>query len=62
MDIASGIVSFVRALLGNRAAFAVENLALRHQLGFMRRSVKRPRLRFCPATPQRRNRWHRSWL
>jgi len=35
----------VRALLAGRAALIVENLALRHQLAVLQRSVKRPRLR-----------------
>jgi len=34
-----------RALLANRAALAMENLALRHQLAVLERSVKRPALR-----------------
>ena len=45
MGIVSGIVFFVRALLSDRAAIAAENLAPRHQLGALQRSVKRPRLR-----------------
>jgi len=35
----------VRALLANRAALAMENLALRQQLAVLERSVKRPALR-----------------
>jgi len=34
-----------RALLANRAALAMENLALRQQLAVLERSVKRPALR-----------------
>ena len=45
MGLVSGIVIFVRALLSNRAVIAAENLALRHQLGVLQRSVKRPQLR-----------------
>ena len=55
MGIVSAIVFFVRALLSNRTAIAAENLALRHQLGVMQRSVKRPRLR-------RRDRVFWVWL
>lgn len=35
----------LRALLANRAALAMENLALRQQLAVLERSVKRPALR-----------------
>ena len=45
MGIVSGIAFFVRALLSNRAAIAAENFALRHQLGVLQRSMRRPRLR-----------------
>ena len=55
MGIVSGIVFFVRAVLGNRAAIAAENLALRQQLAVLQRSVKRPRLR-------RRDRIFWVWL
>ena len=37
------VVIFLRTLLGTRAALAAENLALRHQLGVLQRSVKRPK-------------------
>jgi len=36
---------FVRGLFAGRAALAAENLALRHQLIVLRRSIKRPKLR-----------------
>jgi len=36
---------FVRGLFAGRAALAAENLALRHQLTVLHRSVKRPKLR-----------------
>ena len=38
-------VALIRALLMPRAAILAENLALRHQLGILQWSVKRPRLR-----------------
>ena len=44
-----------RVLLAGRAALVAENLALRHQLAVLRRSVKRPRLR-------RRDRVLWAWL
>ncbi len=45
MGIVSAIVVFVRALIWPRASIAAENMALRQQLGVLRRSVKRPRLK-----------------
>ena len=45
MSILAAIFGFVRAILRCRARLALENLALRHQLAVLRRSVKRPRLR-----------------
>src|SRR5262249_5136643 len=44
MILAIGLWSFVRALAGGSAAVAVENVALRHQLAVLQRSVPRPRL------------------
>jgi putative transposase len=44
MILAIGLWSFVRALAGGSAAVAVENMALRHQLAVLQRSVTRPRL------------------
>jgi putative transposase len=40
-----GVWAFVRALLGNSASVSLENVALRHQLAMLQRSVGRPRLR-----------------
>jgi putative transposase len=40
-----GVWAFVRALLGNSASVSMENVALRHQLAILQRSVPRPRLR-----------------
>src|SRR5215475_8248237 len=37
--------AFVRALLGSSAAVTLENVALRHQLAVLQRSVGHPRLR-----------------
>jgi putative transposase len=45
MGVVSAIVFFLRAVLGDRAAIAAENLALRQQLAVLRVSAKRPRLR-----------------
>ena len=39
-----GIWAFVRALLVNSAAVSLENVALRHQVAVLQRSVGRPRL------------------
>ena len=39
-----GLWTFVRALFFRSATVALENLALRHQLGVLQRSVRRPRL------------------
>ena len=45
MILVLGVWAFVRALLVNSAAVWLENVALRHQLAVLQRSVGRPRLR-----------------
>ena len=45
MILVLGVWAFVCALLGNSAAVALENVAFRHQLAVLQRSVGRPRLR-----------------
>src|SRR4030095_11634554 len=55
MILVLGVWAFVRALLVNSAAVSLENIALRHQLAILQRSVRRPRLR-------RRDRLFWLWL
>ncbi len=45
MSLLRMIVLILRTLLRDRAALAADNLALRHQVGVLQRSVRRPRLR-----------------
>jgi putative transposase len=45
MGIFQSIVVFLRAFIIDRAAMAIENLALRQQVAVYRQSVKRPKLR-----------------
>jgi hypothetical protein len=45
MDIVRMVLAFLRALMVGRAELAAENVALRHQLAVLQRSIKRPRLR-----------------
>src|SRR5262245_29727311 len=40
----AGLGTFLRAVFFGSATIALENLALRHQLGVLQRSVRRPRL------------------
>src|SRR5918996_2549188 len=44
MILVLGVWAFVRSLLGSSAAVTLENVALRHQLAVLQRSVGRPRL------------------
>ena len=44
MILAIGLWTFLRTLVTGSAAVALENLALRHQLLVLQRSVRRPRL------------------
>src|SRR5262245_59902699 len=45
MILVLGVRTFLRALLGGATVVALENVALRHQLAVLLRSVARPRLR-----------------
>ena len=45
MSLVSNLWVFLRAMFLPRAMIVAENLALRQQLGVLRRSAKRPRLR-----------------
>jgi putative transposase len=47
MIVVFGVWAFVRALLVNSATVSLENIALRHQLAVLQRSVSRPRFRRC---------------
>ena len=40
-----GVWTYLRALLGRATAVTLENVALRHQVVILQRSVPRPRLR-----------------
>ena len=47
MGILRMFLGLLKAILTGRAALVSENLALRHQLGVLQRSVQRPKLRKC---------------
>ena len=53
-----GVWAFVRALLGSSTAVTLENVALRHQLAVLQRSVGRPRLRRWVGLAQFRGQVH----
>ena len=55
MGILRMLLAFLRAFLASRAALAVENMALRHQLAVLQRSAKHPKLR-------KRDRIFWAWL
>jgi putative transposase len=55
MILVLSVWAFVRALLVNSAVVSLENVALRHQLSVLQRSVRRPRFR-------RRDRIFWLWL
>lgn len=55
MILVLGVWTFLHALLGRSAAVTFENVALRHQLTVLQRSIRRPRLR-------RRDRIFWVWL
>jgi hypothetical protein len=44
MIFVAGLWTFLRAILVGSAAVALENVALRHQLAVLQRSVSRPQL------------------
>jgi putative transposase len=54
-DLFSALITSLSASFRSRAALQLEILALRHQLGVLQRSVKRPKL-----TPADRFLW--AWL
>jgi len=45
MNILQATMAFFKAFLVDRTSLAAENMALRHQLTVLQRSVKRPKLR-----------------
>ena len=45
MGVLQAVWLFVRGFFAGRAALMAENLALRHQIAVLQRSVKRPKLR-----------------
>ena len=53
MDVLAMVVALARKLVAGRAALVAENLALRHQLTVLRRSVKRPGRTASAAHPRR---------
>jgi putative transposase len=55
MILVFGVWTYLRALLGRTTAVTLENVALRHQLAVLQRSVRRPRFR-------RRDRIFWLWL
>jgi hypothetical protein len=44
MHVLAMLLTLLRATFASRADLAVENLGLRHQIGVLRRTVKRPKV------------------
>ena len=55
MNILQATTAFFKAFLVNRTSLAAENMALRHQLAVLQRSVRRPKL-------HKRDRIFWTWL
>jgi len=58
MGIIHLVLAFLKAFLAGRAALAAENLASRHQLAVLRRSVNRPQFLCTSSVPSSRAFFH----